>query len=114
PSGFARAVMATMLQDRGAPGSRLMIRVNRVGILACGIATLLGGAVRAQTPSPMGYWQFSAGEVLAPVESMPKWRITVGPVASYGPKYEGSQHYTIQPGADFEVRYRERLYLSTG
>jgi len=86
-----------------------------LGALLCIIVA--SSAIRpaaAQTPSPMGYWQFSAGEVLVPVESAPKWRITIGPSVSYQPKYEGSQHYIIQPGADFEIRYKERLYLSTG
>ena len=68
----------------------------------------------AQTPSPLGFWQFSAGQVLVPVEEAPAWRITVGPTYQIQPKYEGSQHYMFQPGLNFEVRYHERLYLSTG
>jgi outer membrane scaffolding protein for murein synthesis (MipA/OmpV family) len=62
----------------------------------------------------MGYWQFSAGEVLVPYENMPKWRTTIGPTVNYQPKYEGSQHYGIEPGINFEIRYKERLYLNTG
>lgn len=68
----------------------------------------------AQTPSALGVWQFSAGQVLVPLDETPKWRITVGPSLSYQPKYEGSQHYAVQPGLNFEIRYKERLYLSTG
>jgi outer membrane scaffolding protein for murein synthesis (MipA/OmpV family) len=89
---------------------------RRLGLAACGVvlAGLLTGPAAAQTPSPMGFWQFSAGEVLVPLDLAPKWRITVGPTVSYGPKYEGSQHYEIQPGLNVEIRYRERLYLSSG
>lgn len=68
----------------------------------------------AQTPSPLGFWQFSAGQVLVPIEQAPKWRVTVGPSVTYQPEYDGSQHYKVQPGLNFEIRYRERLYLSTG
>jgi outer membrane scaffolding protein for murein synthesis (MipA/OmpV family) len=82
-----------------------------LGAILAGLCAL---PAAAQTPSPMGYWQFSAGEVLAPYDNPPKWRTTFGPAVSYQPKYEGSQHYEIQPGINFEVRYKERLYLSTG
>ena len=92
------------------------MQVESLGRLLAPAALALGlvDPALAQTPSPLGFWQFSAGEVLVPVESAPTWRITVGPSYSYQPKYQGSQHYESEPGLNFEIRYHERLYLSTG
>jgi outer membrane scaffolding protein for murein synthesis (MipA/OmpV family) len=88
--------------------------LKRAGIPLALAMLCSSGSALAQTPSPLGFWQFAAGEVLVPVEEAPKWRITIGPTYSLQPKYEGSQHYEFQPGINFEIRYRERLYLSTG
>jgi outer membrane scaffolding protein for murein synthesis (MipA/OmpV family) len=88
--------------------------IGRGAIFAAALCVAGASGAEAQTPSPLGFWQFSAGQVLVPVEEAPKWRITLGPTYSYQPKYEGSQHYEFQPGLNFEVRYKERLYLSTG
>jgi outer membrane scaffolding protein for murein synthesis (MipA/OmpV family) len=72
-------------------------------------------AARAQTPTPLMFWQYSSGEVLAPIgKDAPKWRILLGPSPMYMPKYEGSSHYVLEPGIALDIRYRERLFLSVG
>lgn len=69
----------------------------------------------AQTPTPLAYWQFSAGQVLAPYgKDAPKWRVIIGPSSVYQPEYEGSDNYQVKPGALLNIRYRGRLFLSGG
>lgn len=83
------------------------------GVLTLGIAAAL--PAHAQTPTPLGHWQFSAGEVLAPYgEDAPTWRVIVGPGAVFQPEYEGSDNYHLSPSATINVRYKSRLFLSTG
>lgn len=93
------------------------MRFTGVAAALLGLAFGAGLTERAlaQTPSPMGFWQFSAGAVLAPYgDEAPEWLVIVGPTQSYKPEYEGSTHYTLQTGALINVRYRNRLFLSTG
>jgi outer membrane protein len=40
------------------------------------------------------------------------WQIRVGVGAIYAPAFVGSDHYQLQAGPDFEVRYKDRFYLS--
>ena len=78
-------------------------------------ALLCAFPAAAQTPTPLNFWQFSAGQVLAPYnDAGPKWLVLLGPSFVYQSKYEGSKGYNIQPGAVLDIRYRGRLYLSTG
>ncbi len=91
--------------------------VNRVVAAAFtfSLAAFSAGMTHAQTPTPMGFWQFAAGVVLAPYgDEAPKWLVIVGPTLSYKPEYEGSAHAELQPGALINIRYRNRLFLSTG
>ncbi len=87
-----------------------------VRCLLIAIASLaLALPVAAQTPTPLNFWQFSAGQVLAPYDDEgPKWLVFVGPSIVYQSKYEGSKGYNLQAGAVLDIRYRGRLYLSTG
>jgi outer membrane scaffolding protein for murein synthesis (MipA/OmpV family) len=87
-----------------------------VALMAAVLALGAAGAARAQTPTPLMYWQYGAGEVLAPYKSgeAPEWRILLGPNPIYMPRYEGSDQYRVQPGAAFDVRYRERLFFGLG
>lgn len=93
---------------------RLKMLVGRwisLAIACLGIAL----PAAAQTPSPLNFWQFSAGQVLAPYnDEGPKWLVLAGPSIVYQSKYEGSKGYELQPGAAIDIRYRGRLYLSTG
>lgn len=93
---------------------RLKICVMRWLLVA--VASLgLGKPAFAQTPTPLSFWQFSAGQVLAPYgDAGPEWLVFVGPSIVYQSKYEGSKGYTLQAGAVLDIRYRGRLYLSSG
>ncbi|HTH99244.1 MAG TPA: MipA/OmpV family protein [Stellaceae bacterium] len=70
----------------------------------------------AQTPSPLGEWQFSAGVPLRTMfeNPMPKWDISFGPAFDYQPDFEGSNSYKAQPGLALDVRYRDIAFISTG
>lgn len=83
--------------------------------LGVAIAALTANTGWAQTPSPMNFWQFSAGQVLAPYgDEAPKWIVIAGPTEVYRPEYEGSEHYEIKTGAILNIRHRSGLFLSTG
>src|SRR3546814_15845205 len=77
-----------------------------VALMAAVLALGAAGAARAQTPTPLMYWQYGAGEVLAPYKrgEAPEWRILLGPNPIYMPRYEGSDQYRVQPGAAFDVQ----------
>ncbi len=87
-----------------------------MGLLClAGLAGLWPRAAVAQTPTPLAYWQFSAGEVLGPYgKDAPKWRVIIGPSSVYQPEYEGSDNYQVKPGMVLNIRYRGRLFLSGG
>jgi outer membrane scaffolding protein for murein synthesis (MipA/OmpV family) len=70
----------------------------------------------AQTPSPLGEWQFSAGVPLRAMfeDPMPKWEASFGPAVDYQPNFEGSSSYKFQPGIALDIRYRDIAFLSTG
>jgi outer membrane scaffolding protein for murein synthesis (MipA/OmpV family) len=86
------------------------------GLLALAVlAGLPRNTALAQTPTPLAYWQFSAGEVLAPYgKDAPKWRVILGPSSVYQPEYEGSDNYQVKPGMVLNIRYRGRLFISGG
>ncbi|GGF27914.1 hypothetical protein GCM10011611_37380 [Aliidongia dinghuensis] len=71
---------------------------------------------RAQTPSPMAEWQYSAG---VPLQSLfqgtpPDWQIEVGPAADLQPLYPGAGKYRVEIGPDIDVRYKDQVFFSTG
>jgi outer membrane scaffolding protein for murein synthesis (MipA/OmpV family) len=69
----------------------------------------------AQTPLPLAYWQYSAGEVLVPLEGpIPKWRTIVGTGTMVRPAYEGARRYIFQPDLILDLRYRDLFFLSAG
>jgi outer membrane scaffolding protein for murein synthesis (MipA/OmpV family) len=70
----------------------------------------------AQTPSPLGEWQFSAGVGLREMfeTPIPKWEASFGPAVDYQSRYEGSNSYKFEPGLALDVRYRNIAFLSTG
>lgn len=86
-----------------------------VGGAAMTLAVTLTASALAQTPTPLGHWQFSAGEVLAPYgKDAPTWRVILGTGAVFEPEYEGSDNYHVGPSATINIRYKSRLFLSTG
>jgi outer membrane scaffolding protein for murein synthesis (MipA/OmpV family) len=79
---------------------------------------VVGGGVfldDAHAQAPLAYWQFSAGQVLAPYgKEARKWQVIIGPSSLYEPEYEGSDNYHVKPGMVLNIRYRGRLFLSAG
>ncbi|XOD06338.1 MipA/OmpV family protein [Burkholderia sp. 22PA0099] len=72
---------------------------------------------RAQTPSPLGEWQYSAGVTLQKVfdpKPPEQWSVRFGAASSFQPRYEGSDQYRVKAGPNFDVRYRDLFFLSTG
>ena len=80
-----------------------------------GCAALPRGA-RAQTPSPLAEWQYSAGvplrELFTP--TAPRWQIELGAATSVAPLYDGAQRYRVMGGPTIDIRYRDRYFASTG
>lgn len=96
-----------------------MGRSKRWGVgAAVALPALMAGmaGARAQTPSPMAEWQYSAG---APLRSMyedeiPEWEIQVGVAGNVQPLYPGAGKYRLEPGPDIDVHYKDLAFLSTG
>ena len=80
-------------------------------MFACGIR-----AASAQTPSPMQEWQYSGGIVLENLfaPKLPKWDVILGLAASADPVYSGASQYRAGGGPVINIRYRERVFISTG
>jgi len=79
-------------------------------------ATLLAlGSARAQAPSPLASWQYSAGVTLSPLGGpAPDWRITVGGGTDVYPLYEGSAKYRVRANPLIDVRYKDLAFFSLG
>jgi outer membrane scaffolding protein for murein synthesis (MipA/OmpV family) len=86
-----------------------------VAVAIGGIAGL-PGAASAQTPSPLGEWQYAAGIALQKMwqPDVPDWQARVGAATSFQPRYEGSQRYHIMAGPSVDVRYKDLFFLSSG
>jgi len=80
-------------------------------ICACGARI-----ARAQTPSPMQEWQYSGGIALENLfaPKIPKWDVIAGIATSAKPAYSGASQYEASAGPVLNIRYRNRLFLSTG
>lgn len=94
--------------------------LHDVRIVLVSIACLLGlahsGAALAQTPSPLGEWQYSAG---IPLEKMYRaseedWQVRVGIGATFEPRYSGSDAYHTLVGPSLDIRYKDLAFFSTG
>ena len=79
------------------------------GLLAAGLA-------RAQTPSPLNEWQYSAGVVLKERfdPDPPKWEKLIGFGGEMLPRFEGASNYYFEPGPTIDIRYRNIAFFSTG
>jgi outer membrane scaffolding protein for murein synthesis (MipA/OmpV family) len=85
---------------------------------AIALSVLMTGitGARAQTPSPMAEWQYSAG---VPLRSMfegevPGWQFELGASGDLKPLYPGAGKYRFEPGPDIDVRYKDLAFFSTG
>ena len=54
----------------------------------------------AQTPSPLGEWQYSAGVPLQKLfnPTVPTWQVSVGAAMTLQPRYAGSDRYRVMGG----------------
>jgi outer membrane scaffolding protein for murein synthesis (MipA/OmpV family) len=86
------------------------------GAALTALAALAAPAVHAQTPSPLGEWQYSAG---IPLEKMfstdrPTWETRIGTGLTFQPRYDGSSRYHVLAGPSLDIRYKDLAFLSTG
>ncbi|VXC92991.1 MipA family MltA-interacting protein [Burkholderia sp. 8Y] len=84
--------------------------------LAVAMAAYTPLGVRAQTPSPLGEWQYSAG---VPLEKLyepttPEWAVRLGVGAAFRALYDGSDRYHTLAGPSIDIRYRDLFFASTG
>jgi outer membrane scaffolding protein for murein synthesis (MipA/OmpV family) len=85
----------------------------------CLLAAILACAARtasAQTPSPMQEWQYAGGIALENlfVPNIPKWDVVAGIATSAQPVYSGASQYVGSGGPVINIRYRNRVFLSSG
>jgi outer membrane scaffolding protein for murein synthesis (MipA/OmpV family) len=80
-------------------------------IMACGAR-----GADAQTPSPMQEWQYPGGIELERLfaQEIPEWDRILGLAASVQPVYSGASRYRASEGPVINIRYRDRVFLSTG
>ncbi|WP_230413120.1 MipA/OmpV family protein [Paraburkholderia antibiotica] len=73
-------------------------------------------AAQAQTPSPLGEWQYSVGIPLQKMwqPNIPDWQVRLGAAASFQPRFEGSDRYHVVGGPSIDVRYKDLFFLSSG
>ena len=85
-----------------------------LSVVACGC--LLAGTARAQTPSPLAEWQYSAGVLLrsSMAPSIPEWDVSVGAASELHPQYPGAKSYHVEVGPLFDLRYKDIAFASTG
>jgi outer membrane scaffolding protein for murein synthesis (MipA/OmpV family) len=92
-------------------------RIRFIAWCLFGAAVLaMAGEAEAQTPSPLGEWQYSAGVVLKRRfdPDPPHWEALLGVGAIALPRYEGSNDYFVEPGPVIDIRYRDLAFFSTG
>lgn len=86
----------------------------QVAAVVCSLAA--ASHAHAQTPSPLGEWQYSAG---IPLEKLfqpqqPDWKARLGIGSTFEPRYDGSDRYHMLAGPSVDVRYKDLLFASTG
>ncbi|MDR3416395.1 MAG: MipA/OmpV family protein [Nevskia sp.] len=76
----------------------------------------LAATAQAQTPNPLGEWQYSAGVVLRQRfdPHPPHWEELIGFGGEMLPRFEGSDNYYFEPGPTIDIRYRNIAFFSTG
>jgi outer membrane scaffolding protein for murein synthesis (MipA/OmpV family) len=92
-----------------------MAATSLVAATLGGIAFLPGSAF-AQTPSPLGEWQYSVGIPLQKMfqPNIPDWQVRLGAATSFQPRFEGSDRYHVVAGPSIDVRYKDLFFLSSG
>jgi outer membrane scaffolding protein for murein synthesis (MipA/OmpV family) len=81
------------------------------GVMACGARVAC-----AQTPSPTQEWQYPGGIELERLfeQEIPEWDRILGLAASVQPVYSGASRYRASEGPVINIRYRDRVFFSTG
>ncbi|MCG1054469.1 MipA/OmpV family protein [Mycetohabitans sp. B5] len=93
------------------------LRRDAVPFAAAAMAlTIYTAPTQAQTPSPLGEWQYSAGVPLQKLymSSIPEWEARIGIGSTFEPRYEGENRYRTLVGPSVDMRYRDLAFLSTG
>lgn len=88
-------------------------------LAACLLAAIFSYGTRsasAQTPSPMQEWQYPGGIALQKLfaPSVPKWDVILGLATSANPAYSGASQYRAAGGPVINIRYKDRIFVSTG
>ncbi|HEY3596270.1 MAG TPA: MipA/OmpV family protein [Paraburkholderia sp.] len=80
------------------------------------LAAVIAPAALAQTPSPLGEWQYSAGIPLQKLyqPTVRDWAVRVGAGLTFEPRYDGSSRYHILAGPSIDIRYSDLFFASTG
>jgi outer membrane scaffolding protein for murein synthesis (MipA/OmpV family) len=91
--------------------SKILAACLLVAIFSCGTRS-----ASAQTPSPMQEWQYPGGIALQKLfaPAVPKWDVILGIAASASPIYSGASQYRAGGGPVINIRYRDRIFISTG
>jgi len=121
--GSVRAAFVRIHNDRRGVRSVRDVRTRAAArrplpaqALAAGLLAAASATAHAQTPSPLGEWQFSAGVPLQTmyVPKMPDWTARLGVGMTFSPRYDGSDRYRVLAGPSVDVRYKDLAFLSTG
>lgn len=88
-------------------------------LAACLVAAISAFGVsvaQAQTPSPMQEWQYPGGIALQRLfaPKVPEWDVILGIATSASPTYSGASQYRAGAGPVINIRYRDRIFVSTG
>ena len=97
--------------------STVSLPVRLVALCCLGVLALASSfPARAQSPSPLGEWQYSAGVVLKKRFDLnpPHWEYLLGFGGEFLPRFEGSNNYYFEPGPTIDIRYRDLAFFSTG
>lgn len=80
-------------------------------VLACGARV-----ASAQTPSPIQEWQYPGGIELERLfaSQIPEWDRILGLAVSTQPAYSGASQYRYSGGPVIDIRFRDRIFFSTG
>jgi outer membrane scaffolding protein for murein synthesis (MipA/OmpV family) len=89
---------------------------NKLPVYASLAYLICSAPAMAQTPSPLGEWQYSAGIPLEKLyqESRPNWEVRLGIGSTFEPRYDGSDRYHTLIGPSTDIRYKDIAFLSTG
>ncbi|MFI4979610.1 MAG: MipA/OmpV family protein [Nevskiales bacterium] len=95
-------------------GAVLIRFIAVLSLVATALAVV--APAQAQTPSPLGEWQYSAGIALKKRfdPDPPHWEKIIGFGGEFLPRFEGSDNYYFEPGPTIDIRYRDLAFFSTG